>query len=81
MKKFLPALIILIIFGNLGIGHYNPITKNYDLYEDSKNGKRIGTIEKNKIKKDQFDIRDQRGKRTGTIRWNKIRRVWDIRDK
>jgi len=74
MKIFVLAL---IIFGQLGIGHYNPITKRFDLYEDG-NGKRVGTIEKNKIVPDHYNIRDQSGKRIGTIRWNGIRNVWII---
>jgi len=83
MKKMFGAMTrewmcALIIFSQLGIGHYNHITKRFDLYEDGK-GKRIGTVEKNRIKSGQYDIRDRWGKRTGTIKWNKIKRVWDIR--
>jgi len=67
-------LLLLLIVGT--IIQFNPITKNHDIIE---NGKRIGRIEKNLIKPNQYDIRDRQGKRTGVIRWNEIRKVWDIR--
>lgn len=68
---------VLIIFGQLGIGQYNSITKRYDLREDG-SGKRIGYIEKNKIVPDYYYIRNTKGKRIGAIHWNGIRNVWVI---